>query len=321
MMSVLVTGANGFVGTSLCSVLSASGLNVVAAVRSSSSNCQEYIRKIVVGNISPYTSWENALNNIDVVVHLASRVHVMDEITKDPLAEYRLINVTATENLARQCVNKGVKRFIFLSSIKVNGEKTDGKPFHPDDIPIPQDNYAVSKLEAEILLRKIEQESDMEVVIIRPPLIYGPGVKGNFLRLLKIVNIGTPLPLGKVSNQRSLVSLPNLCDLVRVCIKNPKAAGRTFLVSDGEDLTTSELLYKLSYMMNKPSRYFRFPVRLIRLAGKMTGKSLIVNRLCDSLQIDITSLKNTFDWTPPFSVDEGLRLTVSWFMQTDQNGK
>jgi nucleoside-diphosphate-sugar epimerase len=265
---------------------------------------------VVVGDINSHTDWSKALE-AHGVVHLAARVHVMDDSAQDPLAEFRAVNVEGTLNLARQAAHAGVKRFVFVSSVKVNGEATlPGCPFNVQDPPAPADPYAISKQEAEKGLRELAAETGLEVVIIRPPLVYGPGVKANFLRLIKTVQKGLPLPLGRVRNKRSLVGIDNLLDLIITCIDHPAAAGQTFLVSDGEDLSTPDLIRKLASAMGRPARLLPVPSTLLRLGGRMIRKSAEVERLVGSLQVDINHTCETLGWRPPVSVDEGIRRCV-----------
>lgn len=312
MNKVLVTGANGFIGKALSAELIAAGFDVKGTVRSAASRAKQSA-DIIVGDINARTLWQDALQDVDVVAHLAARVHVMKETVVDSLSAFREVNVMGTENLARQAAAHGVRRFIYLSSIKVNGEQTE-RAFSADDDVIPQDAYALSKWEAEQALKKVSAETGMEIVIIRSPLAYGPGVKGNFLRLLKLVNSGWPLPLGKVNNKRSMVSVDNLCDLIKTCIDHPRANGRVFLVSDGHDLSTRDLVNMIADHMQRSIRLLSLPLGwLYGLAG-MTGKKPEVERLCSSLQVDIRSTCDTLEWLPPYSVDEAVRKTVAWFI-------
>jgi nucleoside-diphosphate-sugar epimerase len=310
-MKVLVTGATGFVGTALCARLAASGAEVVPTVRNKSGLPHE----VVVGNLNASTNWWLGLNGCDAVVHLAARVHVMDEAAQDPLALYRDTNTEATLNLARQAVDAGVKRFVFISSIKVNGEFTEvDRPFTSEDAPAPQDPYGVSKHEAEQVLRQIAAETGMEVVIIRPPLVYGPGVKANFAAMMRWLARGVPLPLAAVTeNRRSLVALDNLVDLIVKCLYHPAAANQTFLVSDGEDLSTAQLLKRMSVAMGCPAHLFYLPPVLLKLGATMLNKPGIYQRLCGSLQLDIAKTRQLLGWTPPVSVDEGLRRATEGF--------
>ncbi|MCI5150491.1 MAG: NAD-dependent epimerase/dehydratase family protein, partial [Candidatus Electrothrix sp. MAN1_4] len=253
-MKILLTGPTGFVGQSLTSFLNQQSFSVTAAVRRSTNTLPSSVQQITVGDLLPDTHWQPALNGVDTVVHLASRVHIMDDSAKDPLAVFRHVNVEGTVQLAKCAVQAEVRRFVFISSIKVNGEETGHTAFTEQDIPAPHDPYAVSKWEAEQALRKIEAESGMEVVILRPPLIYGPSVKANFLNLVKLVDKGIPLPLGCVNNMRSLLGLSNMVTAITACITHEKAAGKTYLLSDGEDVSTSELVQHIATALDKKPR-------------------------------------------------------------------
>jgi nucleoside-diphosphate-sugar epimerase len=316
MSKVLVTGANGFIGKILLAELIAAGFDVKGAVRSSVS-CTDQSAAVAVGDINAGTSWQEALQGVDVVVHLAARVHVMKETVADSLQAFREVNVAGTENLARQAAANGVRRFIYLSSIKVNGDQTD-RAFSAGDNVIPQGPYALSKWEAEQALGKVSAETGLEIVIIRPPLAYGPGVKGNFLRLLKLVKSGCPLPLGKVNNRRSMVSVDNLCDLIKTCIDHPGADGQVFLVSDGYDMSTLDLVKMMATHMRRSVRLLSLPLGWLYGLGKIAGKKPEISRLCASLQVDIQQTCNKLQWTPPYSVDEEVRKTVAWFMAQKQ---
>lgn len=310
-MTILVTGANGFVGSALCASLCKSSTEVRAALRVMNSH-SDRVEVVEVGNLSSKTNWTVALKGINQVVHLAARVHVMNDQSADPLEEFRKVNVDATIHFAKQAAAAGVKRFIYLSSIKVNGESTQlGRPFRAEDLPRPQDPYGVSKYEAERELRMIAEQTGMEVVIIRPPLVYGPGVKANFASMLEIIQRGVPLPLASVtSNLRSLVALGNLVDLIVTCITHPAAANQTFLVSDDEDVSTAELLRRMGLALNRPANLFYVPKLLLQLGAALLNKSEIYQRLCGSLQVDITKTKDLLNWKPPLSVDEGLRRVI-----------
>jgi len=264
-----------------------------------------------VGEISGETDWGGVLANVDAVIHLAGRVHVMREKATDPLAEFRRVNVAGTLNLARQSAAE-VQRFVFISSVKVHGERNaPGHSVTENDTPRPEDAYAISKWEAEQELVYLAGETGMEWVIIRPPLVYGPGVKGNFARLLRLVRNGVPLPLGAVRhNLRSLVAVDNLVDLIMLSISNPSAANQVFLASDGNDLSTAELITRMSQVFGKKPRLIPVPERLLRLGASLLGEKATIERLCDSLQVDISKARNLLGWQPPVTVDEGLRRTV-----------
>ena len=268
-----------------------------------------------MGGLSAETDWTVALRSVDQVVHLAARVHVMNDKSTDPLAEFRQVNGEGTANLARQAAAAGVRRFVYLSSIKVNGEFTqEGRPFTADGAPVPEDPYGVSKHEAEQLLKQIAVETGMEVVIIRPPLVYGPGVKANFASMMRWLARGVPLPLDAVTqNHRSLVALDNLVDLIVTCLDHPAAANQTLLVSDGEDLSTADLLRRLGIALGHPARLFYVPPSMLKLGSQVANKPGIYQRLCGSLQLDIAKTRVLLDWTPPVSVDEGLRRTAQGF--------
>lgn len=250
------------------------------------------------------------------MVHTAARVHVMRETASDPLAEFRRINVEGTAQLALQAAISGVRRMVFISSVKVNGEATQpGHPFQADDAPEPKDAYGVSKLEAEQRLREISARTGLEVVILRPPLIYGPGVRANFRAMMRWVSKGIPLPLGAVRNLRSLVALDNFVDLITHCLHHQAAAGRTFLVSDGEDLSTTELLRRLGDALGKPARLMPVPVAWLEFSAALTGRKDIAQRLCGNLQVDIGKTRQILGWDPPVSVREGLRRTAQGFLR------
>ena len=261
-----------------------------------------------MGDIDEATDWTATLQGKEVVLHAAARAHIMNDTAADPLTEFRKVNVVGTLNLARQAAEAGVKRFIFISSIKVNGEQTAlGMPFTGEDAPAPEDPYGVSKLEAEQGLQQLARETGMELVIIRPPLVYGPGVKGNFASMIKLVEKGLPLPLGAIHNQRSLVGLDNLVDLIITCIDHPSAANQVFLAGDGEDLSTSDLLRGVSKAMGKPSRLIPVPAGVLQFGATLLGKNAVARRLLGSLQVDISNTREVLGWTPPLSVDEGLQ--------------
>ncbi len=308
-MKVLVTGATGFVGRTLLTMLPRG--DVRAAIRSSAPSLNGVLT-VVVGEIDGTTDWNDALRGIDCVVHLAARVHVMNP-GDDEVRLFRETNVEGTRRLALSAIQSGVKRFIYLSSIKVNGEATFDAPFTPHDAPHPSDPYGRSKFEAEQLLLLLAKESGMEVIVIRPPLVYGPGVKANFLQLLSLVRKGVPMPFGAVRNVRSLVSVWNLCDLIRHSIDVPLGASRIFLVSDGEDVSSAELIRCIAHAMRRPARLLQVSAVLLKVLGILTRRSAQVSRLVGSLQVDISETKKSLHWQPPLTLDEGIRRTVEWF--------
>jgi nucleoside-diphosphate-sugar epimerase len=274
---------------------------------------REALETTSIGNIGPETNWADALTGIEAVVHLAARVHVLKESARNPLAEFRLVNVAGTERLARMAASAGVRRLVYVSSIKVNGEHTHEFPFTEADTPGPQDAYGLSKWEAELALLKIAAETGLEVVIVRPPLVYGPGAGGNFLRMMDWVNRGFPLPLGSIHNSRSLIYLGNLVDALVTCVVDPRAAGNLFLVSDGEDVSTPDLIRRLAQAIERRPLLIHFPPALLRLAGLLTGKSAEVERLLGSLRVDSSKIRRELRWTPPFSMMQGLRATATWY--------
>lgn len=316
-MRVAVSGANGFVGQALVRQLTSCGHQVLAYVR----RPRDFFETagaipLAMPDLHLHADWRlTTTQEIDVLVHCAARVHILNDTSSDCLADFRRVNVEGTANLARQAAAAGVQRFVFLSSIKVNGEFTEvGHPFTADDAPAPEDPYGVSKHEAEQLLREIASETGMEVVIIRPPLVYGPGVKANFESMMRWLARGVPLPLAAVTqNRRSLVALDNLVDLIMVCSSHPAAANQTFLVSDGEDLSTVELLRRMSTALGHPARLFYLPPSLLKLGAQVVNKPGIYQRLCGSLQLDITKTRQLLGWTPPVSVNEGLRSAAEGF--------
>jgi nucleoside-diphosphate-sugar epimerase len=305
-MNIVVTGATGFLGKRLLATLNAKPeVNLTAVVRRPVDLTAARIAE--VRSIDAYTDWSTALTNQEVVIHTAARNHVMKDDEADPLAEYRRINVDGTLNLARQAAAAGVKRLIFISSIKVNGEQTyNSNAFKPDDLPAPVDAYGISKWEAEQGIQTIAAETGIEIVIIRPPLVYGPGVKGNFSTLIKLVDRGIPLPLGAVHNQRSVIALENLVDLIITCIAHPAAANQVFLASDGHDLSTTELLRGVARAAGKSSRLVPVPTSLLLLAAALLGKKALAQRLLGSLQVDIGKARHLLDWEPPISFEVAL---------------
>jgi nucleoside-diphosphate-sugar epimerase len=317
---VLVTGATGFIGSALCRRLRKEGLAVRAVIRNwskvssaSGSHGSDY-EWVVLHDQSSDEETRQALKGVQTVVHLAARVHVMRDQAADPLAEFRRINRDWTERLARLAAEQGVRRFVFLSSIKVNGEESR-LPFTEQDMPNPQDSYGISKWEAEQALAAVSSETGLETVVIRSPLVYGPGVGGNFLSLLKLIRSGLPLPLGSVRNRRSLIYCENLVDGLIACVREPRAAGQTYLVSDGEDLSTPDLIRRIARAMGRSVRLWPVPVSLLRWGGGRVGRRGAVARLTESLQINASKIRRELGWSPPWSVDQGIEETVAWFLK------
>ena len=311
--TVLLTGATGFLGKHLGAKLYENpDFSVKAAVRKYAEDLSiPQSDQCLINDINSETKWEAALKGCDRAVHMAARVHVMKEDASDPLAEFRRINVDGTLNLARQAADQGIKRFVFVSSIKVNGEKTSrGFSYTTDVAEIPKDPYGLSKYEAEEGLKEIAVNTGMEVVIIRPPMIYGPGVKGNFQRLVNLINKGYPLPLAHINNKRSFVSIYNLCDLIQCCLIHPAAANQTFLVSDNEDLSTSELLQKMAEALEIKPHLFWFPKGVLKFSASVLGKGGEISRLVDSLQVDISDTMDKLNWKPAVNVESALKQTL-----------
>jgi nucleoside-diphosphate-sugar epimerase len=309
----LVTGANGFVGKALCAELLRQGETVRAAVRSANATVED-VEMAVVGSIDGDTDWADALRGADVVIHLAARVHVMKDTAVDPLAEFFKVNLYGTSNLAQQAACAGVKRLVYVSSVKVNGEQTtEAQPFAESEEPNPQDPYAISKWRAEQDLQRIAQETGLEVVIVRPPLVYGPGVKGNFISLLAAIDRGIPLPLAGANNVRSLVYVDNLADALIACATHPAAAGQTYLVSDGDDVSTAILVEKIARALGRNSRAFYFPLALLRAMAAALGRAERVDRLFGSLRVNDEKLRRELCWSPPYKLEQGLRKTAEWY--------
>jgi UDP-glucose 4-epimerase len=309
---ILVTGPDGFVGNRVCRELLRRN-HPVRGAQWKAGPIQKGCESIVVGNIGANTNWQVALRGVDTVVHLAARVHVTNDTANDPLLAFREVNVAGTMRLAECAVEAGVRRFIFVSTIKVNGETTCGKPFSENDTARPEDPYGVSKWEAEQILREIEAGTGMSVTILRPPLLYGPGVKANFLKLIKLIDKGIPIPLGSVNNRRSLMGLGNCADLICHCIEHPAARGETFVVSDGQDMSTAELIKKIGSALGKKPLLVPVPAGLLRGLGRIVGGQSIIRRLVDSLEIDSSKVRSVLSWRPPYSVEQELNQTAAWY--------
>ena len=314
-MRVLVTGASGFIGRLVTLSLSESpAFEVRSAYRNPTSSIPANVAAHVVGEVGPGTEWRPALEGINAIVHLAARVHVIKETANDPIGEFRRVNVQGTIRLARQAVEAGVGRFLFVSSIGVNGGETFERPFTADDMPDPHTPYAVSKYEAESALREIAHETGLEVTTVRPPLVYGPGAPGNFGTLVRAIRKGVPLPFGSIDNRRSFVSVENLIDLIFTLLTHPAGANQTFLVSDGEDLSTTQLLQRLGLALGRPARLFPVPPSWLNMALEMLGKRELAQRLCGSLQVDIGKASALLGWTPPVQMAVALRRTAEAYL-------
>ena len=319
---VLVTGADGFLGRFVCRKLIASGFIPLAGVRDRRNwpELQQAVPGLsevsLLGDLSQDQCPPRLPADVSSVVHLAARVHIMRESADDPLQEFRKVNVGGTKSIALAAAAAGVRRLIFVSTVKVHGESTSGKPFREEMTPDPQDAYAVSKWEAEEALRTIAAESGLEVVIARPPLVYGPGVRGNFLRLIKLVDRALPLPWPKGGNCRSMIGAGNLADFLVRCVDHPKAAGQSFLVKDSEDISTRELMNRLARLLARPLRLFHAPEPMIRLGAKLTLNQDAVSRLLDSLVIDSGRAQRLLEWIPPMTLNDGLAATVQWYRES-----
>ncbi len=308
-MRILITGASGFVGRALCAHLQAQAIDFIPLYRQASPEHPAQARYLP--NLGADSDCRAALAGVDVVVHLAARVHVMHDKAADPLAAFRQANVAATLNLARQAAQAGVRRFVFVSSIKVNGEVTQiGQPFRHDSAPQPQDPYGISKWEAEQALQQLAAQTGLEVVVIRPPLVYGPGVKANFLQLMRWVEKGIPLPLAGMKNARSMVYVGNLVDLIRRCCTDASAKGQTFLVSDQHDVSSAELIRAIARALDKPARLWYLPLPVLAALASLAGRSAALERLSTSLQVDIRHTCQQLAWQPPYTLEQGLADTV-----------
>lgn len=317
-MRVLVTGASGFVGSPLCRHLFQSGIKVRAVVRNRSIPAVEW-ETFVLGDINESTDWRQALAGVDMVIHAAARVHVMRDRSEDPLAEFRRVNTAGTEHLARQAAKLGVQRVVYVSSIKVNGENTEpSAPFRETDSPNPQDPYGVSKLEAEVALKSVAAATGLEVVIVRPPLIYGPNVRGNVATMLSLAYRGIPLPLASIANSRSFLAVENLCSFLHRCLTSPAAAGETFLVSDGRALSTPELFRLLSAGMGRRARLYSIPDSLLKTVCSFGRLQNIYRRLCQSLVVDARKATELLGWQAPVAMERALERTGHWYLGSKQ---
>ena len=308
---VLVTGGNGFVGAAVCARLRHDGVAAIGVVRGDSGS----LGQVRGPDLAAQSDWRSLLSGCEVVVHTAARVHVQSGAAATRLDDFREVNVAGTLNVARHAAEVGVRRFVFISSIKVNGEASrPGEVFRATDIPRPEDAYAVSKFEAEQALQGLSATSGMELVIIRPPLVYGPGVKANFLNMMRWIERGVPLPLGSVTrNRRSLVALGNLVDLIVTCIDHPAAASQVFLAGDGEDVSTADLICRFGIALGVPVRLLPVPVWALHAGARLVGREALFQRLCGNLQVDISKARQLLGWKPQIGVDEGLRRVVAGF--------
>lgn len=315
-MKILITGASGFVGQALLALLQTRPqCHLRAAVRQSAvGRIPHGIEQVVIGDLDAHTDWQAALVGIDVVVHLAARVHILHDRSSNPLESFRRVNVAGSMRLAQMAVQAGVKRLVYMSSAKVHGESTPaGHPFTETSPTLPQDAYGISKLETEQGLHSIAESSGLELCILRPPLVYGAGVRANFETLARAVARGIPLPLGAIANQRSLVGIDNLVDLIAHCLIHPAAANQTFMASDGEDLSTTALIQRMALAMNRSTHLIPIPAWLLTAGASLLGQKSTAQRLCGNLQVDSSKVRKLLNWMPPISVDEGLRQAVAGY--------
>lgn len=315
MMRVVVTGADGYIGSHLCSALCAQNVETVGCIIGPSpiNNLPNKVSLHAIWSVARATNWAGILKPEDVVVHLAARVHVLRESAKNPVAEFRKVNTEGTVNLARQAAAAGVKRLVFMSTIGVNGNDSGTGFYNETDVPHPHNDYSTSKYEAEVELKKISAETGLEIVILRAPLVYGPGNPGNFLSLQRFVHMGIPLPLASIRNVKSFLYVGNLVDAIKICIAHPAAAGNTYLVSDTEYVSTPELLRKLAQAMGSNARIFPFPPAALKVLAGLVGKSAAAERLIASLAVDSTKIRKELGWRPPFSLAEGIQAAADWY--------
>jgi nucleoside-diphosphate-sugar epimerase len=311
-MTTLITGAAGFVGRNLGLYLATRHpLRLAVRELSAGESLRSFGEVVAVGNVCSTTDWTESLKGVHAVVHLANRAHVLRETAMDPATACREVNVEGTRRVAEQAVAAGVRRLVYLSSVKVLGERTQAQAFYEGSLPAPEDPYGESKRDAEKVLHDIAARTGLEVVVLRPPLVYGPGVKANFLRLMQWVHKGWPLPLGAIRNRRSLLYLGNLVDAIRLCVEHPAAAGQTFLLDDGEVVSTPDLIRAVAHAMGRTARLLAVPVRVIEFAGVLLGKRAAVARLTGSLCVDSSLIRSQLNWTPPYSMEAGLAATVA----------
>ncbi|MBT5941878.1 MAG: SDR family oxidoreductase [Rhodospirillaceae bacterium] len=314
MSKILITGATGFVGQAVCKKLREGGHMLTGTTRTPDQGAgPERVPLYHIPEIGPDTDWSQAVSGADIVIHLAARVHVMKDRSPDPLADYRNVNTAGTRKLAQQAAAAGVKRFVFISTIKVAGENSPVSGFTEDDHAMPEDPYGVSKWEAEQALADISRSTGLEVVILRPPLVYGPGVKGNFLSLFEAINKNRVLPLGAIQNHRSFLSVFNLADAIATAAEHPNAAGQTFFVADEHAISTPDLVRKIAAALDTKPRLLNFPLGLLKIAGFLTGKSAAVQRVAGSLTVNTRRIQTQLNWHPPVSMEDGLKETAGWF--------
>jgi nucleoside-diphosphate-sugar epimerase len=313
--SLFIIGATGFVGSALIKRLLQENVRLTAAVLAGedAGHLPAVVDRVTIEPLSESSDYTTVLQDMDIVIHLAARVHIMQDTATDPLQEFRKVNLHGTERLARHAAQAGVRRFVFMSTIGVNGNTSGSRAFTESDDPSPHNPYSISKLEAEIGLREISKNTGMELVVVRAPLVYGPGNPGNFLSLIRIIAKGIPLPLASIHNRKSFLYVDNLADALACCATHPNAAGQAYLVSDGEDVSTPELIKRVSAVLGKPARLLPFPPGLMRIAGRVLGRSSAVERLVGSLQVDSSKIHRELGWTPPFTMEQGLGKTAEWF--------
>jgi nucleoside-diphosphate-sugar epimerase len=318
MKRILVTGANGFIGKHLVRFLLSNSYEVRACVRkgSNTKNLPENTEAVFISNLDGCTPWDEVVQGAHSVIHLAAKVHVMKAVGKDAETEYHQANADATLKLAEECVRKGIRRFIFVSSVKAMGEITrQGESFNESTACQPEDGYGRSKLDAELRLKRVVSEKGLEVIILRLPLVYGPGVRANFLRLMRLVDSRLPLPVASIKNQRSMLYVGNLLGAILLALTNKEAPGETFLISDGEDVSTPELMRRIALSMGKSAIMLPFPTKALKVIARISGQSSSLDRLINSLRVDCSKLRNALNWTPSFSMDQGLRETAKWYRE------